>query len=210
MIADFNFKDTDRLKTFYAIAKERSKKLVISTKDAVMLKHLSQDPKLGLPSLSDSHIAVFKQKAASGTYADEDYATWEKKIFAVPGINLLTASQVKAKENDCIFVGGFFSINDMIDIKPSENSTYIFSHSEPFNEEMEIDFNRLQNWIRLLKLDFKKSHCSGHANWTDIKDMVKRIDAKMVIPIHTTKPELFKDASDKVRLIEYAKPIVLT
>lgn len=210
LIADFNFKDTDRFKTFYAVAKERSRKLLLSTKDAVMLRYLSEDKKLGLPKLSDERIAIFKHKAASGTYADEDYASkWEKDVLTTPGVTVLTASEVKAKESEYIFVGGFFAINDLIDIRPLEGSTYVYSHSEPFNEEMKIDFERLNNWIKLFKLDYKKSHCSGHANWSDIKDLVKRISAKTVIPIHTTKPEAFKEATDSITLVEYAKRVSL-
>ena len=74
---------------------------------------------------------------------------------------------------------------------------------------MAIDFKRLNNWINLFKLDYKKSHCSGHANWSDLKDLVKRIDAKMVIPIHTTKPEAFKEATDNVKLVKYAESVLL-
>lgn len=208
-IADFNFKDSDRFKTFYAVAKEKSRKLVISTKDAVMLKYLSEDPKLALPKLNDEHIVIFKQKAASGTYSDEDYATWEKEVLSISGVTVITASEIKTKESEFIFVGGFFAINDMIDIKPSVGSTYIHSHSEPFNEEMEIDDNRLNNWMDLFKLNRIQSHCSGHANWSDLKDLVKRIDAKIVIPIHTTKPEAFKEATDNVKLVKYAESVLL-
>ncbi|MEM4316462.1 MAG: hypothetical protein QXQ68_00185 [Candidatus Nitrosocaldaceae archaeon] len=35
----------------------------------------------------------------------------------------------------------------MIDIKPSNGSCYIYSSSEPFNEESEIEFNRFINWL---------------------------------------------------------------
>ena len=97
-IADFNFKDSDRFKTFYAVAKEKSRKLVISTKDAVMLKYLSEDPKLALPKLNDEHIVIFKQKAASGTYSDEDYATWEKEVLSISGVTVITASEIKTKK----------------------------------------------------------------------------------------------------------------
>jgi len=211
VVADFNFKDTDRFKTFYSIAKAKGRKLAISTKDAMMLRYLSEDSKLGLPKLNDETISVFKQKAASGTYADEDYVKWERPIFDSSGASVVTANDIKSAEDKFIFVGGFFSINDMIDILPALGSSYIYSHSEPFNEEMEIDYKRLQNWISLLKLNFhnKESHCSGHADWSDLKDLVRRINAKAVFPVHTEHPEAFKEASDNVKLVEYAKSISL-
>ncbi len=190
-VADFNFKDVDRFKTFYSIAKESGKKLAIRTKDAVMLKHLSKDPKLNLPGIDDEHIAIYMQKSASGTYSEEDYMTHEKELFKMPGLDIVKGSQIKENEGSYIFVGGFYSMNDLIDIQPKE-STYIYSHSEPFNEDMEMDFERLQNWIRLYGMDYRASHCSGHANWNDIVSMLETVNAKKIIPIHTEKPDAFK------------------
>jgi len=58
VVADFNFKDVDRLRTFFEIAKDNSRKLVVSLKDAFMLKWLSQDPKLNVPSFADENIII--------------------------------------------------------------------------------------------------------------------------------------------------------
>ena len=49
-LADFNFKDVDRLRTFYNIAKENDRKLVVKMNDMYFLKHLSKDPKLNVPA----------------------------------------------------------------------------------------------------------------------------------------------------------------
>lgn len=190
-VADFNFKDVDRLKTFFGIAKDSGKKLVIQTKDAIMLKHLSKDPKLKLPTIDNERIAIYMQKSASGTYSEEDYMVHEKELFANSGITILKGKDIAQKENDYVFVGGFFSMNDLIDIRPKK-STYIYSHSEPFNEDMEMDFARLHNWIKLYEMDYKTSHCSGHANWNDIISMINEINAKTIIPVHTEKPEEFR------------------
>ena len=114
---------------------------------------------------------------------------------------MIDAEEIKEHQKDYIFVGGFYSINDMIDVRP-EKCTYIYSHSEPFNEEMAMDFDRLQNWTKLFGMEFRQSHCSGHANWRDIKEMIKRIDAKIVAPIHTEKPEAFKEVAENIRLVK--------
>ena len=49
-IVDFNFKDVDRFRTFYNIAKDIGKKLVISFKHACFLDRYSLDKKLNVPS----------------------------------------------------------------------------------------------------------------------------------------------------------------
>jgi len=49
VFADFNFKDVDRMRTFYNIAQENGRKLVVKMNDAYFLKHLSKDPHLDIP-----------------------------------------------------------------------------------------------------------------------------------------------------------------
>jgi ribonuclease J len=51
VFADFNFKDIDRVRTFYRIAKESGRKFVVKLKDCYYLKHLSKDPNLGVTNL---------------------------------------------------------------------------------------------------------------------------------------------------------------
>jgi len=54
VLADFNFKDMDRLRTFYNVAKENDRKFVVDISDVVYLKHLSKDPQLNVPNYTDS------------------------------------------------------------------------------------------------------------------------------------------------------------
>ena len=61
-IADFNFKDMDRLRTFYNVAKENGRKLVININDTIFLEKLSQDPQLNVPKPDDEDILIYKPK----------------------------------------------------------------------------------------------------------------------------------------------------
>lgn len=51
VFADFYFKDVDRLRTFYNIAKENNRKFVVKLNDVYFLKYLSQDNKLDVPDI---------------------------------------------------------------------------------------------------------------------------------------------------------------
>ena len=53
VLVDFNFKDVDRLRTFYDIAKKNDRKLVVKMNDAFFLKYLSKDPQLNIPDFDD-------------------------------------------------------------------------------------------------------------------------------------------------------------
>jgi mRNA degradation ribonuclease J1/J2 len=53
VLADFNFKDVDRLRTFLKVGKENDRKLVVKMNDVYFLKYLSKDPQLNVPTVDD-------------------------------------------------------------------------------------------------------------------------------------------------------------
>jgi ribonuclease J len=62
VLADFNFKDVDRLRTFIKVGKEIDRKLVVKMNDAYFLKYLSKDPKLNIPNIDDEDIIIYLPK----------------------------------------------------------------------------------------------------------------------------------------------------
>jgi len=59
VLADFNFKDMDRMRTFYNVAKENDRKFVVDISDVPYLKHLSKDPQLKVPNWSIHASTLF-------------------------------------------------------------------------------------------------------------------------------------------------------
>jgi ribonuclease J len=84
-----------------------------------------------------------------------------------------------------------------------EDNVYLMSTSEPFSEELEIEFRRLSNWINLVGLKYEYSHCSWHAHKEDLMRIVNDINPqKGIIPLHTTNPLAFRNIIPKeTRLI---------
>jgi ribonuclease J len=202
-IVDFNFKDVDRFTTFYQIAKDLEKKLVINFKHACYLERYHKDKKLKTPDSGDENILLLKPKRLTGTYIDEDYHDWYiKKRLNYP--NIITAEEIARKPEKYIVVLNFWYFNQLVDLKPY-NGKYIHSLSEPFNEEMEISYDRMVNWINLYKMHFIQSHCSGHISGYDLFEMIKEIKPKMMYPVHTEHPEMFKKLNIKTCLIEERK-----
>ncbi|MEM1543969.1 MAG: hypothetical protein QW795_04725, partial [Candidatus Bathyarchaeia archaeon] len=62
---------------------------------------------------------------------------------------------------------------------------------EPFNEEMEIDFNRLLNWLEHYGLPQYHVHVSGHIMPLHLREALKAINPKKIFPIHGDYPNLF-------------------
>ena len=100
-------------------------------------------------------------------------------------------------------------MGEFIDIKPERGSTFIHSLSEPFNEEMLIDYQRLHNWLKHFGMGFVQSHASGHATGEEIREMLKEINPKVLFPIHTEHPEMMKGIVDQTTLVSYGESVNL-
>lgn len=202
VVADFNFKDVDRLRTFLEIAKNNDRRLVVCLKDAFLLKWLSQDLKLNVPNYDDENIVIHIPKRGSGGFRESDYSTAERQFLKLD--NAWTAEEVKKNQKRVISVLSFYNFSELIDIKPKPRGLFIHSLSEPFNEEMELDSKRLDNWLRHFKLRKFQSHCSGHACSKELLDMAKRINAEKVFPVHTEHPEIFCKELKNVQVVREA------
>lgn len=87
-------------------------------------------------------------------------------------------------------------------MKPKPGAVYIHSASEPYNEEQEFDQVRINNWIEHFGMKHFQSHCSGYARGHNLFNIVKKIDAKMLFPVHTEHPDAYKKVSENTMIIE--------
>lgn len=203
VFADFNFKDVDRLRTFFKIAKENDRKFVVKINDAFYLKHLSQDKHLDVPNIDDEDIIIYLPKRGSGSYSDSDYKGGEKEFLDMH--NTWTAEQIAARPNKVLCAIGFYSFTALIDMKPKPGAMYIHSSSEPYNEEQELSQDRIDAWLEHFGMNKFQSHCSGHARGQDLLEAVKDIGAKTLYPVHTEYPELYKKIANSMVLVQESK-----
>ena len=202
-IVDFNFKDVDRFTTFYRMSKDLGKKLVISFKHACFLEKYHKDKKIRSPDSRDENILILKPRRMTGTYIDEDYTDrYIKERLDYP--NITAAEEICKNPSKYMVVLNFWYFNTLIDLKP-HGGTYIHSLSEPFNEEMEISYERMHNWLKHFNLRFVQSHCSGHICGPDLMKLVKDINSKELYPIHTEHPDLFSKLDMKTIMIKEGK-----
>ena len=202
-IVDFNFKDVDRFRTFYRIAQDTKKKMVISFKHACFLERYHLDESLNVPDSTGENIFLLKPKRMTGTYHDSDYTDKHiKKRLNYP--NILVAEEIAEKPSEYMIVLNFWYFNTLVDLKP-KNSLYIHSLSEPFNEEMEISYGRMQNWLSYFDLRLVQAHCSGHISGSDLKELIEDIKPQMLFPIHTKQPGMFRSISPKTKMIREGK-----
>jgi len=185
VMAGFSSTDMDRLRTFYEVAKEQGRKLVISTKQAYMLSFISRHRELELFTPDDPNILIFKKER-------RQYRQYEKYIEEQYPDNILRSTDISPIQDELILVASLYDMNEVAEIKPEVGSSYILSQSEPFNEEMEISYDKLLNWLAHFGIPLYQAHASGHATPYELKEAITEISPKIVVPIHTQRPELFK------------------
>ncbi|HUV05445.1 MAG TPA: MBL fold metallo-hydrolase RNA specificity domain-containing protein [Armatimonadota bacterium] len=197
VVADFGPRNIERLALFLDIAKETGRTLLLTPKDAYLLKYMALAAGNGdVPSLNDQSIAIYSEYEASTS-------AWKKGINEKYPEKLIRPENVAKHQDKFICCFSFFDVNELAYIKPVAGSIWIYSSCEAFNEDMRIDLVRLGEWLRHHEMVFMGGddedeknpfHASGHACRSDLLKLVDIIRPEVVIPVHTEKPELFKEA----------------
>ena len=182
VLADFAKADIDRLRSFYNASLAAGRKLGISLRQAYLLERLHEDPHLDVPSPDDENILIFKK-------AKKTYRKWEKEITERD--NVVDSSQISHLQGKVVLASSLYDIEEITAIRPSGEGCYILSGSEPFNEEMEIEFSKLLNWLNHYGLPQYHIHVSGHVMPLELRDIIEKISPGSLFPVHTDRPELF-------------------
>jgi ribonuclease J len=205
VIADFPARDVDRLLTFLQIARDTKRKLAILPKDAYLLKTMRL-LELEIPGIAQEDAIVIYQE----TTASKSPAQWLKKTYEEYSSKVVLAKDVASNQGDFILCFSFFDLNELPSVQPRAGSLYVFSSSEPHNEEQEMDFWRLHHWLERFQLrafglpverngeweipeEEKGLHASGHACGPDLLRVAREIQPEVLIPVHSEKPEFYVD-----------------
>jgi ribonuclease J len=205
VIADFPARDVDRLLTFLQVARDTKRKLAILPRDAYLLKTMRLlEPEIPDIAQEDA-IAIYQETTAS-----KNPASWLKKTYEECSSKIVLAKDVRSHQGDFILCFSFWDLNELPSIQPRAGSLYVFSSSEPHNEEQAMDFWRLHHWLERFGLrgfglpverngkweipeEEKGLHASGHACGPDLLRVAREIRPEMLIPVHSEKPEFYVD-----------------
>lgn len=219
VIADFGPRNLERLLSFLEIAKQAGRKLAVMTKDAYLLEtiHHCIPDELNHPLLEDS-LVLFRDVKST-------LSNWEKTLLETYGLKTVDGRTVRRNQKDYIVCMSFLDINELIDINPDSGSVYIYSSSEAYSEEQKIDFKRLLNWLKLFDItpigvpdpacdfrvrdDEKGYHVSGHMMANDLLGIIRTINPKIIVPVHTEYPGFFKKNLEEYQVMipDKAKPL---
>ena len=204
VLAEFAYSDVDRLNSFFHIAKKTGRCMAVSLKQAHLLEALRKDKGLTVPDLNDDAVRVFRK-------SKKRFDKWERELLERYDGKNKVFDVFEASKHQCrmVLALSFYDFEELVALQPAAGSCFVLSASEPFNEEMEIDYERLVNWLSHYGLPQYHVHVSGHIMPLQLKRALSQINAKKIFPVHTEKAELFarfmRDLKGEVTLVEKEK-----
>lgn len=218
VVVSYPTRDLDRLLSFYNAAKETGRDLVIDLKQAYLLKLFqdSESYKNIYPKIEDKIIRIYVPRKAWGLLdknveywtekiISEDYDKWERDFIDMK--NSVDYRDVSSKQKDYMLYCSDYRLQELIDVKPKEDSSYIRSSTEPFDDEMRSDHARIKRWLVHFGLlqkeeNWNVTHVSGHGSRDQIKHVVQDTKSKNLVPIHTVHEDHFKQWHDNITKVE--------
>jgi ribonuclease J len=198
VIADFGGRQMERLSSFATVAAELGRRLLISTKDAHLLEAIA---------LVDSDYKLLGERRV-GIYADPRAVEqkWEQRIRSAFRDLLVFPAEVAGDPGAYILAFSVWDMPEMLDLA-ADSAVYIYSSSEAYGEDSRLQLYQLWNWIGQLRMEvhgftweggetgkpiFSPGlNASGHIDEKSLKEMLLRVQAPIVVPVHTEHPEWF-------------------
>jgi ribonuclease J len=181
VFAHFSAVDLDRLGSFRRVAEDTDRRLAVTPRQAALLSKLKGHP-IVESVLKGDKVCVFKKKK-------NQYDKWERKIFGE--MKVVSSEDIRQQQDRWILVTSIYDLNELFDIRPVPGSIFLFSASEPFNEEMEEEHERLRNWLEHFGIPLYTMHSSGHIMPLDLRDCIVQMNPKRLFTIHTSSQKLF-------------------
>ena len=222
VIADFGPRNIERLLTMERVACETARRLVVLPKDSYLLEAMALASPQEVPRQLLSRLLIYEEFRSP-----DREEVWREAVRQHHPSQFVGPQEVRTCPQDYILCFSFWDINELIDIHP-QGGTYIYSSSEAFSEEQRMDIKRLKNWLKHFDIDAvglpdeetgkippeqKGFHASGHASGPELLSMIKEIQPRVLVPIHTEKPDYFLEAvagtGIEVRLPELGKAMEL-
>ncbi|MFQ5909981.1 MAG: hypothetical protein ACE5IJ_04575 [Thermoplasmata archaeon] len=190
-MAGFAVADLDRLTTFYEVARATDRALIMTRKQAFFVDQLAGAQQFAAFDLRAPNVLIFakeKQKTAA----------WEQHLDDEYSDRIVGAADVRGMQEESILVASLTDMLALPAIDPMPGSVYVLSQSEPFDEEMEISYDKLLGWLTQYGLPLFQVHASGHASAHELREAVEVVQPDRVFLIHTKNAPLYARFLEKL------------
>jgi len=184
----------DRIISFYHAARACGRILVIDIYMANLLYELNRlGHHLPVPSLRNPYMRVFYPSLLTKKVQQ----AFGKKYLSRFRLYAVSASQITKKQKSIVMTVRPSMLFDLKLMKLKQGD-YIYSLWRAYRSKPQQI--KLENYLKSQGFTDRYLHTSGHAFEEDIKRVIRGLDPKRIIPIHTFCPEAFLSFSDKAEL----------
>ncbi|MCW4017024.1 MAG: hypothetical protein NWF06_11700 [Candidatus Bathyarchaeota archaeon] len=210
----FTWKDIDRYETVRDAAIKSGRIPVFDPRLAYLLGRIGR-------SAYDEGARVFLERCGSMLYSPGDYSNSKHKVgdmalsewsnkrddIVVDTKHLekgVSALELNENPSSYVLHLDYFRFKNILDFELPEGSVFVRAQCEPFNPKMELSHKRLLRWLKHFNINTDNGwkphqiHASGHASGPEIQEMIDKIKPKMLVPVHTQHPEMFRNSAGKV------------
>ncbi|MEK6542898.1 MAG: MBL fold metallo-hydrolase RNA specificity domain-containing protein, partial [Elusimicrobiota bacterium] len=192
----------DRMVSFYKAAASSGCSLVLDLYAAYVLWSLDKQT---LPQASKDWEKV--RVLFTDRYVSRLKSTRNDRMIASCENNKITQAEIKAKPGQFMLLYRQSSINDIEQIGDFKDSVLIYSMWDGYRREP--SFQKTQNFLDKHGIALETAHTSGHASEADLGRLVKALQPKTLIPIHTQRPQDYQRLWPHVTRLDDGKEFVI-
>ena len=201
-LVTFPGRDVDRIRTFFETAQAVGRKFVANAKTAHLLMTLKKDTHIQVPDVAkESDFLLYDRQMRK-------VDPWERELQDKLGGRVVTAEEMAKRPSEFLVQLDFWHLPELVDLRPPAGSPFIHSKSEPFEED-DVNDAVLQHWLDRFHLERHQLHASGHLSEREVGEMIRAIDPKIVLPVHTEHPERFTQIARHVVQPDRTRPTEL-
>ncbi len=217
VMVGFTWKDIDRYETVRNAAIKSGRIPVFDPRLAYLLARIGR-------SAYDEGARVFLERCGSMLYSPGDYSNSKHKVGDMPLSewsskpnvvvdtkhleNGISALELSENPSSYVLHLDYFRFKNILDFVLPEDSVFVRAQCEPFNPKMELSQKRMIRWLKHFKINADNEyrpyqiHASGHASGPEIQEMIDKIKPKLLVPVHTEHPEMFRNPAGNIHMPE--------
>jgi ribonuclease J len=188
--------NVDRFVTYFQAARKAGRTLVIDPYQAFVLHLVGNQAKLPqLGTAPDLRLFIPPRFPTSGAARRLGHTAWFKRL----GRGAITAEEIAETPERFVVLFRQSMQEGLFGHKLPHGVTCIFSYWPGYLKEQ-----RLQSLVEAVKVaagQFLNRHASGHAHPDDLRRFVEEANPRLLIPVHTTSPEAWKQWWPKTRIV---------
>jgi ribonuclease J len=190
-LVTFPPRDVDRIRTFADAAHAVERKFVVNAKTAHLLLTLQKDTHIRVPEVGkDDDLLLYDRQM-------RNLPPWERDLQVKLKGRVVTAAEIAARPSHYLVQLDFWHLPELVDLHAPPGSPFIHSKSEPFEED-DVNDAVLRSWLDRFRLVRHQLHASGHLSEREVGEMIRTIEPRVVIPVHTQHPERFANLARHV------------